>query len=100
MKCRLSLSECDSSSRSSKVMTPMDGMCLDEGFLGYPLSGEALKHIAFLHVVEIGQRDAALEPSFYFAGIVLEALQAFDLAGVNQHIVPQHADFAVADQYA
>src|SRR6202140_4626996 len=44
---------------------------------------EAFQDIANLHIIEIGDARAALEPGAHFAGIVLEALQRTELGGVH-----------------
>src|SRR5688572_27259911 len=53
------------------------------------LHREHLDDVADLQVVELVEADAALEPGFDFAGVVLEPPERSDLAFVNDHVVPQ-----------
>src|SRR5690348_5023348 len=97
MKWRLSLRECDSSSRSSRIRTPTEGtgqnsrewtrmqtnkdLCsfvfirLNKSFGSDALGGERFDDVAGFDVVVVRERNAAFEAGFHFARVVLEALQ-------------------------
>src|SRR5258707_13363393 len=82
-------------------MTPMAGTLgyankLCDGFGSHALGDERLDHVAGLDVVIVGERDAALEARLHFAGVILEALERIDLAGVDQHVVAQQTYVVVA----
>src|SRR6185369_1381893 len=57
---------------------------------------EDLEHVAFLHVVEAVEEDAALEPLRNLASVVLEPLQLRDGRCVDHSTVADHADARVA----
>ncbi len=54
--------------------------------------------IAHIDVVEVDERNTALDTSLYFAGVVLEAFQRLNLAGVNQFAVTLDANLTVTAQ--
>src|SRR5581483_3329821 len=51
-----------------------------------------LQLIALVDVVEVLDRQAALEACLHFANVVLEALERIELAIVDHDVVAQHAD--------
>src|SRR5439155_5563410 len=55
-----------------------------------------LEHVAFLHVVEAVEQDAALEALLDLAHVVLEALELGDLRLVDDGAVADDADAGVA----
>ena len=56
------------------------------------LSDERFDNVAGFDVAIVGDADAAFEAGFDFAGIILEAAQAFHLAGVDHDVVAKQAD--------
>src|ERR1700730_2436277 len=107
--CRLSLSDCAASMRSSRVRKaiigssvvsrrqthvasrpggkrqPTNGLCLRHGFRCDAFGDEGFDHIADFDVAVVGNRDAALHAIGNLAGIVLEPAQgaAFVLEPVD-----------------
>src|SRR5262249_17761500 len=57
---------------------------------------EHLELVAFLDIGEILERHAAFEARLHLAHVVLEALEGIDLAGVDHHVIAQHADLCTA----
>src|SRR6185312_3827860 len=55
-----------------------------------------LELVALLHIVEVLDRQAALEARLHLAHVVLEALQRIELAVVDHDVVAQHADLRAA----
>ena len=60
------------------------------------LHSECLDYVADLNVVEVHERDTAFETVLDLAGIVLEALESFDFAGVNEFAIALNTNLAVA----
>src|SRR5580704_1100849 len=60
----------------------------------------ALDLVAFLHVVVVFHADAAFGPGAHFVDIVLEALQGFQGALEDHHVVAQYANRKVAPHVA
>ena len=56
---------------------------------------ESLEDVAFLHVVEALEEDAALEPLLHLADVVLEALEARDRRLVDDGPLADDADRAL-----
>ena len=61
---------------------------------------EDLELVAFLDVVVVLQRQAALEAGLDLAHVVLEALERIELAGVDDHVVAQQAHLRAAAHHA
>src|SRR5438270_7541472 len=73
-------------------------MCLQRprDFLDF----EEFELVAFLDVVVALELDAALEAFLDFAHVVLQALERFDLARVDHHVVAQQPEMRAAGDQA
>src|SRR5208283_1037322 len=118
--CRLSLSDCAASMRSSRVRKAIirslvvgrsslaklqrandqrrttNDCSLRHGFGRDLLGHEGLNHIADFDVAIVGDGDATFHPVGNLAGIILETAQRSDFALEDNHIVAQQADLGIA----
>src|SRR5437764_11348570 len=83
-------SERSAASRASELRSFVERRSLDLARL------EDLEHVAFFHVVEAFEQDAALEALCNFADVVLEPLQLRDRRRVDHGAVADDADTRVA----
>src|SRR5208283_1447709 len=59
------------------------------------LDVETLQNVAHLHVVKIGDSQAAFITGADFADVILEALQGAEFRGIDQRSISQHAHLCV-----
>src|ERR1700693_3577744 len=95
------------SSRSARIRS--EDPSLRRALLGTTRASKCPRHfldfvdfelVADLEVVEVFHGHAALETSFHFAHVVLEALERINLARMDDHVVAQHAHQRVATHQA
>src|SRR5581483_10535858 len=67
-----------------------------ENFGGHALGHERLNDVMLLNVAEVLERDAAFHTALHLAHVVPKAAQRADLAGIDDHVVTQQPNFAVA----
>src|SRR5690348_1216829 len=88
------MSDCTRSVRRDTTHDPSSPLLLDLD------DREGLDNVAFLHVADVLQADAAFVAGSHFAGIVLEAPQRVDLAAEGHIAVAQDARGRVAHDLA
>ncbi len=68
----------------------------DSHFRRHSLGNKRFDHIAFLHVIEVADPDAALHYVANFAGVVFEPFERGDFSFVNLNAVTQQANIGIA----
>src|SRR5579883_2154021 len=69
---------------------------LGKNFGRHAFGDKGLKEIALLNIVEVLHADTALEALTDFARVIFEALEVFDLAGVDDFATPDNLDLVLA----